>query len=736
MKARALVMSVMWAMALWGCTQAASTTSGYPVGSRGMVLVDQLPDDGTVATTVSGVPGNYLFVTSTDTNELKVVQNYVLGVNEKGTWVRAPNPLEVLTIPVLDGPSTLFADEGLSTEGRRVTGRFVYAIRNGGAELSVVDATPAGLRQVTSAPLVMPAPITAAAAWLGFSLTQLPDSTQVYVATFDGSTGTIYSLTLATDLARRSTVATAKPVRLLDVGAESIQALAMVPPLAGRAVDGQPFCAGTSACLVVGTRSVKGAQGRTLMVDPDTLRTVALAFPGPVRALEVPAGEKEAGRRIHGLLDNGKCDSTSCGGVMIIDTLSGTAAGGFPVLVDFSGQPMLPIQKAGVYAGSLAVAGAPAVTQGNQAPLGIFVGAEIMDGGAPDYSRGVYQGFTELGAFSLADGEVEIYDGVSGSVIDNDPQRPSVIDATLVTPLKLSDGGYSFTKEDGGTNTSIIVVTPDVALPLADDRSGTLPLSESTVTYDGLSAPFVITLADGYLQSQTLSLVNQGPIPGLEGLATSASDGDQVRFSSGLEARLAIDDRVAFSAGLADGGIEVCGETRITGLSAGSAAVAAVPAECAQRSRYTVYAQGARPLVLTASVEGFIARAAEGETVTYTRRYAFRPSRFDGVRPAMVMKIGSMTSGPGAYWLFSINGHFSPYRMAFNFASSTSTLASCLTALPMTVLLAEVPYNSTTVSYPWYLFAQFPDSNSVATSRLFYARGRALTLSDYAWCYR
>lgn len=703
------------AVAAAGCSPTQSARSLNLFGAHDMVLVDELPGDGGIASVSGGAPNQYLFVTSAGRNELKVLKTYK-GPTTDRLPVTAPDPLEVLSIPVLNGPTSLFADEGLSADLRRVTGRFVYATREGGAELSVIDATPAGFAQVTRSPLVMPAPITAGVAWLGDKLTQVPDSSSVYLATFDGTNGVVYRLDLPSAPSLRGEIARATPERLLDVGQEAVVALAVAPPLPERTLDGIPFCRGPSTCLVLATRRNSGKDGRTLMVELDTMRTATLAFPGPVRVLRV-AGR---GRRVHGLLDEEKCDSASCGGALVVDTLTETD-GGFPVLTDFSGQPMQPVRSGGALARDLAVASSHDLTDGaKEKPFGIR--QIIADGGA------VLQGYSELGMYSTSNGEIVIYDGVDGAPIDYNGFRTGLTGGLMQIPLSLPDGGWGLYTDDGGINYTEFVSSITEEDTTAAD-GGVLPYRAYTVkatSNPDLGYSVHLEIGDGYLYNppgypQSLFITNQGAIPGLVGLSTSADAGRVIRFTPGLEARLAVGDRVAFTATFADGGVGACGESKVSSfiLDAGFAEVDAIPAGCEARSQFTVMGAGARPLIVSGSLEGYIARAAQGTTVTSDdRRYVTRPAGFDGLHPAPALKltIGSMPSVPGALWRFDVDGALAPYRIHFDFSVVT---IPCATEVPGALLLGELPtYSSGAFRYTWDLIALFPYTNSIAIAPL------------------
>ena len=89
-------------------------------------------------TTVS----NFVFVTSTARNELRV-----LNLNgNKTDFVRAPNPLEPLSIPVIPQPTALTADIGFDAAGTFLAGQYVFAGATA-STISVVKTDPTRLAQ-------------------------------------------------------------------------------------------------------------------------------------------------------------------------------------------------------------------------------------------------------------------------------------------------------------------------------------------------------------------------------------------------------------------------------------------------------------------------------------------------------------------------------------------------------------------------------------------------------------
>src|SRR5690606_38232707 len=93
--------------------------------------------------------------------ELRVVDTQAdpeLGREAPG-FVRAPNPIALLSIPVVDRPFALVADIHFDAEGNEVRGPYLYVQGSGAREISVVGAEPELLREVTR--LSTTGPVTA-----------------------------------------------------------------------------------------------------------------------------------------------------------------------------------------------------------------------------------------------------------------------------------------------------------------------------------------------------------------------------------------------------------------------------------------------------------------------------------------------------------------------------------------------------------------------------------------------
>ncbi len=748
------------------CSSGSTGSPANLIGTQDMVFVDELQAGNMVADEPStvgppdrGVPSRFLFITSPDTNELRVLETYhppLLG----RIFVQAPNPLETLSIPVLDRPSLLTADEGLDPALRRVTGAYVYAGRTGGGQLSVVNAAASGFNQVTRSPLPLPGPLTAFAGWMGHDVVTVPDVTHLYFATWNGTTSALYDYPFPTTRVPADIIA-AKPKLIADFGGEVVSVIKVAPPFAGRTLDGQPFCSGTSECLVVATRTNQGKVGRTIMLEPSTLRVATLGFPTAVREVvvkpDVTVGE-DGTSALKGwvgwaILSEEECTATVCGGVIAVDLGAALSSTGFAVVKDFTGQTMLPITLGAPLPRGLTIAHGAIGTGVEQFPaireLGLHDAADAglygtLADDAGTRVQPTLQQYAQIGFFSNANGEIVPFDATTRVSVDYDGRRPALVAATLRVPGVIDDGGFGFFYDDGGTSFGqfdggISSVTATGAAPdILNDLIYTWTVSTPTDT----DLPFTITVADGFLLSQTFTVAHQGVIPGFAQLATSGTS-PALSFTPGLEYRVATGDRVLFGQPTDDGGIGPCGETTVTGIDAGLLVVAQVPSTCANPTSYTVRATGSDPVVVSGDVEGFLARTRVGATVTYNRRYLAAPvpaplSLPDGgIQTALTMTIGDIGDNnpvPGSYWAFTFVGHLQPMRMSFD-----PSLVPCTPYVPGKVVATRLPQNSNTVAtlYAWDLMTLVPAGNAVIELPFVNTDDNGfLNLSQNVSCYR
>ncbi len=721
------------------------------IGTHDLVLVGD-PANGFLAETVqeggvivgsNGIPSRFLFVTSTDLNQLHIFENYQT-VAVGRSFVGAANPLETLMIPVLDRPGMLAVDEGRNKQGLRVTGAYVYAARPGGAEVSVVSV--AQRRQVGGAvegsrvtrPLATPAPVTAIGAFMVLDPanpaleTKLPPTTRLFTATWDGENASIFSASLPTDPDVLNLTQSLSWERELLVGPTPVAAMVVVAPRTGRSLNGAPFCA-TSACLAIATRENSGLGGESYLLDPDSGALATLSFSGPIRKLVV-SGD---GTRVYGVLEEQACGGPACGGIVAVDLVAATSAttppyrASFPASLDALGLPRRPLRAGDGLITGLTVASGGTIMQATEVTI---------DGGVAGLSRNPQQ-YNELGAFSSSNGLITFFSGFAGSIIDYDPRRSVLSAATVRLPGQLLDGGDSFIGEDGGTigsNTAVAVNARDVGE--ATFRISEVPLPANA---DGGVEQWAVDISDGYLEDQAIAFVYKGQIPGLVSLPTSAADG--VRLNTfGLEARAAVGDIVRFETGNDAAGYAECGRSTIATIGAGFIEAAVVPATCAARVRFSVRAAGAKPLVVAADLEGYLGRWAPGETLTYNRPYVLLPAEVTSSRTALTVNIPpSVARNEGASTTFQLLGFISPYR------SSIDTLTiGCYTQLAGQVVIGNMVMDRVptrvsggAINLRWTLMATVPSGNSIVELNLegpsgTGARLGALSSADGAICWR
>jgi hypothetical protein len=712
------------AVALGACSQQTVSSVATLLGTYDLVIVDERPDGELASREGTGVPARYLFVTSSDTNDLRVIRLWREDLTRPQV-VRAPNPLEALAIPVLDRPTMLVADEGISAAGARVTGSYVFATHPGASELSIVPArpnAPAQLRQLGGRPFPTPAPVTAFAATLGSGLTALPATSTLYFSTWDGARGALYALELPTDSsALGDSFATLTPRLVLELGAEVVLALQPVPRQASRTALGSPFC-DANDCLAISTRAGAGGPGRMVLFDPASRRMVRLGFPGTVRDFAMSTLPS----RLYALLDEATCGGPQCGGVVTVTLTATDASGGYPLAIDFTGQPMQPLRLEGALATGLTVAENAALR----------TTTEVTDGGAGLEFQ--YQTFAQLGAIAASNGEVTYFDALAGVVLDYDARPAEVTAGSYRLPEALADGGVTFFAPDGGARGSALEATVTL---IAGERGE--PFRAFTLVNPELpetQAPFVFDVSDGFFASQSFFVTHRGHLPGLFELPTSAADGTSLPVPAGVGERALVGDTVRFEVGSEATGYQECGRADVTTVTATALEVAAVPSGCEARSRFSVRAAGSKPLVANAELEGYLGRGAAGQTLTWQRRYASFPSGYVGPRVALNLTLGdNLPPLEGAFLTIALNGRSEAYRLSVD----AQTVVNCSSQLPAqfvlgNLVMAEVPTAQTGSSSPlynWTLWGAVPSANGVLELDQRKMR-RGLLGSAEAFCHR
>ena len=144
-------------------------------------------------TNSSVVSGSLLFVTSTRSNELRVLDLEPRPGLQRD-FVRAPNPLSPLSIPTLPAPVELATPTRYGPLGQPLQGDWVFARGAGSSGVSVIGAVNCP-QQLKEFGRIAPRPDSVVTA-LASRLTVDDRQAQLYFATFDGSDTTLWSLQL------------------------------------------------------------------------------------------------------------------------------------------------------------------------------------------------------------------------------------------------------------------------------------------------------------------------------------------------------------------------------------------------------------------------------------------------------------------------------------------------------------------------------------------------------------
>jgi hypothetical protein len=151
------------------------------------------PATGLSGTNSSAVSGSLLFVTSTRSNELRVL-DLEPRAGQQRDFVRAPNPLRSLSIPTVAAPVELATPTRYGPLGQPLQGDWIFVRGAGGPAVSIIGALncPQQLREFGQ---VVPRPDSVVTA-LASRLTADDRQAQLYLATFDGTDSTLWELIL------------------------------------------------------------------------------------------------------------------------------------------------------------------------------------------------------------------------------------------------------------------------------------------------------------------------------------------------------------------------------------------------------------------------------------------------------------------------------------------------------------------------------------------------------------
>ena len=608
--------------------------------------------------------GDLIFVTSSERNELRAIDTgpqpgyYV-------DFVRGPNPLEALSIPVLNRPTTLAPDtywgdftypdagsDGFRTDFEQY-GPYLYAASPGSAEISIINAVKTGVGTLQeTARLPTAAPVSALA---GFSSPSTGVST-LYFATFDGATTQLQRLLL-----------THPSSGGLGSAGELTKQVEILSTLQSVVITNMVVLPGDR--LAFSERSSLGKTGDTVVFDVKTKARTVMQFPSPVRKLVThgaadvfycagrlcpvdPATGKAQptnklhiapGDRLFGILDEEFCGSSDCSGVVSVDTATGLISNdvpglelndcpsptGGPCAATPADRQMVPLRFGGLPVGlSIAPAGL------------LFV---PVDDVFSSY-KGVF--LDALGVTTVATGGIYYWEAGDLVQLDSLSLDPAL---TQVSFLNAADGG------------------------------GDLPVGASYPGHIGLDGGQELnyTIADGKARDELIVVVSEGPISGLTQLPINAGT-----LSSTYASRAAVGDFVE---------IENCPDGAVTAI-AGTTLSISVPGGCTP-GLATVRAGGAQPYVAAGSLSGYLGRTGPGQTAVWDAPVIYRGRAFDPAAPFF-----TLTFNPGdkvardSVWQFQIEDNYRPYVTSVD-------PSLCNSALPGAVHF-DLVHQNTYVAYP------------------------------------
>lgn len=574
------------------------------------------------------VAGDALYIVSTDLSELKVL-NLQQTANPRD-FLRAPNPIDPLSIPVIDHPVGLAVDTRFDA-GQEVGGPYVYAHANGSSIVSVVVASREASREVHR--LQLPAPVTALAA-RGPSASR-PEST-LYFATSSGADSAVWEVRLPPppNLAMDTVVALpAAPFATFPQ--QTVQSMLVMPD---------------EDALVVARRPLGAMTGNeTQEINPNNAGAVrrTLQFPWPVLRLATH-GETDgraAGNRVFGVLDSGACPAErwrECHGVVAVEA-DGTLAR--DVSVGTEPRPaMIPVSVA-----QLPLDDTTSQSGLDEQITGLTVAARAPLRLSSDTNVQPVT-FRLLGIASTSAGRIFFFDGEGLRHVDYHPEPP------------LADT-FQGLATDGTTVRADLVGGPD---------------------------PATLVLGDGAVQTERVTVTFQGVIPGLDLIEQTSPAPDNVRFAVPSNLLLANSALLSPRAGVGDvltfaavGGVPAACTTERAVVAVelpGTLVVdAPLPPECAGvRLLYSVHAGAALPYVVRGSVGGYYGRAAPGQAFQYAGPFYHHPTGFTpgAIALGFSMRPADPQIQRGEGYGFSVNARFQPINTSIGLTDASYTVAS------------------------------------------------------------
>ncbi|MCY1077183.1 hypothetical protein [Archangium lansingense] len=612
-----------------------------------------------------GVP-ELLFVTSTDTNELRVLELAKEQVDRR--FVRAPNPLQSLAIPVLPRPQSLTRDVRYDENGQERTGRLVFARSSGSTEISVVAADHKELREVRRlrTPRMTGTSVGPVTAFAALAPEQVGGQTRLYFATQE-TTGARLWLALLPDRERLLAEVDAEedartPVEVLPLEGlvlpenVAVNSLLVLPSPVGQDHPGVLAVAtrGTGGTVyrvdlgskVVQTLNFGGAQVLYLATHGRTQYDVVVQTSKAPKTRVTESRTLEAGARIFGVLDPSNCSVLlQCTGVLAVDVATGqvakdrTALDANDNLVSLYDMMSLT-SGAGLPTGLSVVTDRNLVVQSGE-PMNVF----DPDPANADRRRGPT--LPVLGIVPLSNGTILFFDALN--LIHLNVKAIWTAEQTKNTP----------------TATTVLA-----------NAQGTT-LDENTRDEITFSGTFGVT------RDQTYVLTYQGILPEMSSVARAADDSFKVPFEPqpGLGQVVQPGDIIVLLS--AETGGQVCAtdvtvlavqprdaDNKVTLVPSGN-----LPPACADYDYFQVRAGGAQSLVVSSSSEGYVARLGAGGEVSRTGPYFFHPPGYAGLSEDVAVRLkverqnlddgdpgrGFVDLARGDRYVVTIDSHFLSY---------------------------------------------------------------------------
>ncbi len=612
-----------------------------------------------------------LFVTSTDNNELRVLSLAAEPVERQ--FLRAPNPLQPLAIPVLPRPQALTRDVRYDGNGAEQSGRLVFARSSGSTLISVVNADMDVLkevrrldtRQMTGSSV---GPVTAFAAR---AAEQDTGRTTLYFATQETTGARLWRAELPPrqDLATEQGV-TAVPLPGVELPPNvAVNSLLVLPPVGAAQREALAVAtrgaAGTVYRVVLGTEGTAtevqelnfgGAQVLQLATHGRVGYKLVRRLPDGTRVEDPEDTVVQAGSRIFGILDPSSCGVLlQCTGVLAVDVTTGQVAKDASAR-DPEGNIAFVHEMLPINAGSGLPTGLSVATNRNLSVAGGEAADRFQVGdNAPNRQRNLT--LPVLGIVPLSNGAILFFDGLRMMHINVN----ALWDTAQNQRENTATASVSFINAQGASFTASTTELGDI------------------VIRQGVSGGVQQDLTFGVTRDETYLLTFQGLLPDMVSVARNKKNNDafEVPFAPrpGKGQVVQVGDLIILLEARTGG--RVCA-TAVPVLSVQAPPVGGtlatltpsgpLPAECERFEFFQVRAAGPQPLVLSSSTEDYIARLGGGDTYQIRGPYFFHPPGYQGQTEGVVLGLRvaktDLNLARGERYVITTDAHFFPYLVS------------------------------------------------------------------------